>query len=173
MDFNNTSDQIRNFCVEKFNSEINNIYQSKLLERDIYNHTIEIAKQKNYKRNWDNKIFKNLYLNKIISIYTNIKKDSYVNNTTLLNKIKQNKIKNICKLNVTALHPDAWKELLNKKSKIDKIKYSIKPEAMTSLFKCRKCGSKSTSYYEVQTRSADEPMTQFVTCLQCNARWKQ
>ena len=39
--------------------------------------------------------------------------------------------------------------------------------------KCRKCGSRSTSYYEVQTRSADEPMTQFITCLDCNNRWKQ
>ena len=44
---------------------------------------------------------------------------------------------------------------------------------MTDAFKCRKCGSRSTSYYEVQTRSADEPMTQFITCLNCGNRWKQ
>ena len=61
----------------------------------------------------------------------------------------------------------------NIKSKRDKIKYELKPEAMTNLFKCRRCGSRETSYYEVQTRSADEPMTQFITCLQCNNRWKQ
>ena len=30
---------------------------------------------------------------------------------------------------------------------------------MTDQFKCRKCGSRSCSYYEVQTRSADQPMT--------------
>ena len=55
----------------------------------------------------------------------------------------------------------------------EKIKYELKPEAMTDTFKCNKCGSRETSYYEVQTRSADEPMTQFITCLNCNARWKQ
>ena len=44
----------------------------------------------------------------------------------------------------------------------EKIKSELKPEAMTNLFKCHKCGSRETSYYEVQTRSADEPMTQFI-----------
>ena len=28
------------------------------------------------------------------------------------------------------------------------------------------------SYYQLQTRSADEPMTTFVTCINCGARWK-
>ena len=57
--------------------------------------------------------------------------------------------------------------------KMDELKYKIKPEAMTDQFKCRKCFSRSCSYYEVQTRSADEPMTQFITCLNCKNRWKQ
>ena len=32
--------------------------------------------------------------------------------------------------------------------------------------------SKKTTYTQAQTRSADEPMTTFVTCLDCNHRWK-
>ena len=68
--------------------------------------------------------------------------------------------------------PVILKELLNAKSKRDKIKYELKPEAMTDLYKCRKCGSRKCSYYEMQTRSADEPMTQFFTCLDCKNRWK-
>ena len=64
-------------------------------------------------------------------------------------------------------------ELLDKKIKRDKLKYEMKPTAMTDQFKCRKCSSRSCSYYEVQTRSADEPMTQFITCLDCKNRWKQ
>lgn len=39
-------------------------------------------------------------------------------------------------------------------------------------FKCSKCGSKETVAREVQTRSADEPMTIFVTCVHCNNHWK-
>ena len=57
--------------------------------------------------------------------------------------------------------------------KKDKLKYELKPEAMTDMFKCNRCGSRSCTYYELQTRSADEPMTQFITCLTCKNHWKQ
>jgi DNA-directed RNA polymerase subunit M/transcription elongation factor TFIIS len=36
---------------------------------------------------------------------------------------------------------------------------------------CPKCKSKKTSYYQMQTRSADEPMTTYAQC-QCGHRWK-
>ena len=39
-------------------------------------------------------------------------------------------------------------------------------------FKCHKCGSKKTSFYQMQTRGADEPMTNFVNCHDCGKRWK-
>ena len=41
------------------------------------------------------------------------------------------------------------------------------------IFTCGKCKSQNTTYYEMQTRSADEPMTAFITCLKCGKRWKQ
>ena len=61
--------------------------------------------------------------------------------------------------------------LINSKIK-DENKFSPKIEASTDDFTCHKCKSKKCSYYQLQTRSADEPMTTFVTCLNCNARWK-
>jgi DNA-directed RNA polymerase subunit M/transcription elongation factor TFIIS len=39
-------------------------------------------------------------------------------------------------------------------------------------FKCGKCKSTKTTYYQMQTRSADEPMTTYVTCKGCGNRWK-
>ena len=42
----------------------------------------------------------------------------------------------------------------------------------TDQFKCGKCGKRKCTYYQMQTRSADEPMTTFVTCTVCNNRWK-
>lgn len=40
----------------------------------------------------------------------------------------------------------------------------------TSAFKCGKCGKKNTTYNQLQTRSADEPMTTFVMCNECGNR---
>jgi len=45
-------------------------------------------------------------------------------------------------------------------------------QASTDQFKCGKCGQRKCTYYQLQTRSADEPMTTFVTCTNCNNRWK-
>jgi len=42
----------------------------------------------------------------------------------------------------------------------------------TSLFKCGRCGKSNCSYNQLQTRSADEPMTTFVFCNDCGHRWK-
>uniref|UniRef100_H2MU42 Transcription elongation factor n=1 Tax=Oryzias latipes TaxID=8090 RepID=H2MU42_ORYLA len=42
----------------------------------------------------------------------------------------------------------------------------------TDLFTCGKCKGKCCTYTQVQTRSADEPMTTFVFCNQCGNRWK-
>ncbi|RMC15403.1 hypothetical protein DUI87_07594 [Hirundo rustica rustica] len=43
----------------------------------------------------------------------------------------------------------------------------------TDLFTCGKCKKKNCTYTQVQTRSADEPMTTFVVCNECGNRWKQ
>ncbi len=45
-------------------------------------------------------------------------------------------------------------------------------EEYEGIFKCKKCKSKKTSYYQLQTRSADEPMTTFVQCIECDNHWK-
>ncbi|KAF0046790.1 hypothetical protein F2P81_000423 [Scophthalmus maximus] len=42
----------------------------------------------------------------------------------------------------------------------------------TDLFTCGKCKGKCCTYTQVQTRSADEPMTTFVFCNECGNRWK-
>lgn len=45
-------------------------------------------------------------------------------------------------------------------------------QAETDQFKCGRCKQRRCKYYQMQTRSADEPMTTFVTCVNCGNRWK-
>ncbi|KFO33355.1 transcription elongation factor A protein 3-like [Fukomys damarensis] len=42
----------------------------------------------------------------------------------------------------------------------------------TDLLQCGKCKKKNCTYNQVQTLSADEPMTTFVLCNECGHRWK-
>jgi transcription elongation factor S-II len=70
------------------------------------------------------------------------------------------------------MNPTKWESLIIAKAKRDKTKYETTMEAATDTFTCRKCRSKKCTYYQMQTRSADEPMTTFVTCIDCGNRWK-
>jgi len=166
---------IRNQSCGKLNKIILNEKISRQIEQSMYNSTIQFSSENNIKKNWENKIFKSLYLARIRSIYTNLKEDSYLKNKNFKTKLLENDIdpKQISTLSNYDIFPEVWEELILKLSEKDKLKYELKPEAMTDMFKCRKCESRSCSYYEFQTRSADEPMTQFITCLDCNNNWKQ
>ena len=123
--FSNTSDVTRNKMVEYLNRVLNDNRLSRKVEKSIYNYIISISKEKNIQRKWSNSIFLKLYESKVLSIYSNLKKDSYIKNITFEKRLKDNKIKvkDIGTLSVYDIFPDNWKDLLNAKSKRDKIKY--------------------------------------------------
>lgn len=175
MTFSNHTDLTRNKHVMIIHKELQHASLSRQVEQQLYNASIRLAKERFIKRRWDNPLFTQIYISKIRSFYTNIAKKSYVKNPQFKQKILNGDIKvdTIADLTVYDICPEIWADLLDKKIKRDKLKYEMKPKAMTDQFKCRKCSSRSCSYYEVQTRSADEPMTQFITCLDCGNRWKQ
>jgi transcription elongation factor S-II len=69
-------------------------------------------------------------------------------------------------------HPDRWMDKLRQAAERDKALYSRKTTASMQMY-CSSCKKKTNcDYYQMQTRSADEPMTTFVTCLECDKRWK-
>ncbi len=124
---NSNNDSIRNNCVIKINTVVNNHDLSRNIEKSIFNTTINNATENNINRRWDNKIFYNLYFSKIRSIFTNLDKGSHIKNTYLLDKIKSGDIKaeDISKLSVYEIHPENWKSLIDAKIKRDKINDKI------------------------------------------------
>ncbi len=58
-----------------------------------------------------------------------------------------------------------WENFLRSQAE-DLTKYA------TDAFQCYKCKSRKCLYTQVQTRSADEPMTTRVKCLHCGNGWK-
>ncbi len=48
-----------------------------------------------------------------------------------------------------------------------------KPDLPTTDRECMKCGNKEAYYWLIQTRSSDEPPTQFFRCTQCRHVWRE
>jgi transcription elongation factor S-II len=144
------------------------------IEESIYNYTKDISGKRNVLPLWHNKSFKSIYTNKSISLYSNIDKSSYIKNNNLITKLKKNQIdiSTIAFLTYQQLFPEHWKIFLDERNKREKLMYEDVAEAMTDQFKCGRCKQRKCTYYELQTRSADEGMTTFITCLTCGNRWK-
>jgi transcription elongation factor S-II len=138
------------------------------LEKGIYNYALKEANNLKVVKKWDNPYYVQIYLDRMRTIYFNLAKPG------LLNSVKNGTItvKTLAFMTHQEMQPEKWDSLIQAKIKKDKSKYDTQQEAMTDTFKCRKCHSNKCSYYQMQTRSADEPMTTFVTCIECANRWK-
>lgn len=161
---------------EKFRENIHNKFVPILedetlslnMEKAIYNYAIKEANQRKIVKKWDNPLFVQLYADRLRSIYINLKIPE------LLEQIKSRELapQTVVFMTHQEFKPDHWRELIANKIKRDASRYTNNIEASTDMFTCKKCRSKRCTYYELQTRSADEPATIFVTCLDCGKNWK-
>lgn len=166
---------VRAKVTKKIDELINNVDLSCKIEEAIIQFSKDKAIHERIPRNWENELFRKIYLNKARSLYTNLNTESYVKNPNFKNKIISGKIQpdDIPGLTFQQVFPEHWKNLMDEKYKKEKMLYEEKPEAMTTQYKCGRCKSRKCTYYELQTRSADESMTIFITCINCGNRWKQ
>lgn len=148
--------------------------ESQDLEIGIFNYAIDYANENNIVCSWSYDLFKDIYISKARSIYANLKKDSYIGNTQLIERLNDNVFKphEIAIMKPDVLYPDRWKTIIDQELMRNKIAYEITEVSMTDKVICGKCKKNKISYYEKQIRSADEPMTAFFRCISCGHRWK-
>jgi transcription elongation factor S-II len=161
-------DEFRNNIKNKLNEFFKNEKNSSNLEKGIFNYALKEATRRKVIKKWDNPFFVQLYYDRLWSIYSNLKNPDLVelvNNETI-------KAHTIAFMTHQEMLPEKWKELIDAKIKRDKHKFENNIEAATDTFTCRKCHKNQCTYYQMQTRSADEPMTTFVQCISCGNRWK-
>ena len=143
-----------------------------IIEKSIYNTSIKIARARLVERSWNNTSFKSIYKHNYMKIMGNIKFNTNAN--FVLGKIKYGlwEPDKLVSMTPQELYPDMWEEVLLRNAKKMAMMGKEKREQGTSMFRCGKCKLNNCTYFQMQTRSADEPMTTFVTCLECSNRWK-
>ena len=139
------------------------------LEKGVFNYSVKEANSRKIVPKWENQQFVQIYLDRLRSIYLNLK------NEDLLKQIKSKEItaQNMESMSHQEMNPEHWKVLIEQKIKRDSNRFNTNIQASTDMYVCRKCKSRRSSYYEMQTRSADEPATIFVTCLDCGLNYKR
>ena len=150
---------------------LNNKPMSENMEKACLNVCLQVGKKKKMICRWENKIFLMLYINKVKQVLYNIDPK---NNRHIYDKLKNKETKSyeVPFMTHQELNPAIWEPIIKEKIKRDKSKYEINMEAATEEFTCYRCGKNKCTYYELQTRSADEPMTTYVSCLHCGNHWK-
>lgn len=160
----------RTLAVSKFNEFLNE-KTSKKLEISLFNFIIVKSRAEKIERSWENNQFRLFYANKARSLYFNLK------NGVLKNKIenKDFDIKHIPYMEPWDLWPEKYEKIFQKKLAKEMIQLQREVEAQSctqGMFTCEKCHSNSTTFFSLQTRSADEPMTNYITCIACGHKWK-
>lgn len=153
----------------------NRIIQSQQIEMSIYNYSVKQSQKTYIFAHWENPIFVSIYLNKAKSIISNLCTKFGVKNTQIWDNITKNKINllTIADLSYNELWPENWQAIKDEQIKIEQMRKEAIQASATDMFKCPRCKKCNCTYFELQTRSADEPMTIFITCLECGLKWKQ
>lgn len=140
------------------------------LEKGIFNETIKFCKENKIELKWSVLDFSKKYSQLARKVIANL---TYTPNSKDVKKKILNNTwppETIASKSHEELYPEFYSNI---KLKIMARYINKNPEQEhDGFFTCGKCKSKKTTYTQAQTRSADEPMTTFVTCLNCEHRWK-
>jgi DNA-directed RNA polymerase subunit M/transcription elongation factor TFIIS len=145
------------------------------LEKHILIASFNYAKTKFIGRNWKVPEFCEIYTQKMKSIVSNIHPNSPVNNTRLINRVLEGEfdLYTLAYMSAYEMYPENWFKLKDKLLQREQKILEGNKSMATDQFKCRRCSKRECTYYELQTRSADEPMTIFITCLNCGKEWRK
>jgi len=145
------------------------------LEKGIYNASIQDAKRLGARCHWENPEFIEVYKGVARRTLVNLIPDQYIGNGRLLERLKDGEFPahQIPFMTAREMYPENWQVLADEQLKRETTMLDGNPEEGSDMFTCKRCKKSRTRYWEMQTRSADEPMTIFIRCLNCGKEWRQ
>lgn len=145
------------------------------IEISIYNYAITQAEKFHIYSHWENPVFIPYYVDKAKSLISNLCEDFGVCNTRLKTLVVEHKVDllKLANMSYQELWPENWQAIKDEQIKLEQMRKDAIKSKATDMFKCPRCAKRNSIYFELQTRSSDEPMTQFITCQECGLHWKQ
>ncbi len=142
------------------------------LERWTFNTVIERCKRQGYPLFWANPTVPWLYTHKALAVRHNLRAAPEV-----LEKVRTGglSMSELFEMKPWQIRPDLWEEAFEAAARKELRHSEYQPDPATlpdGQFQCEKCRSRKTTFYQLQTRAADEPMTCFIRCANCGRRWK-
>lgn len=169
---------VRGRVLQKFEGALGgDATKAQNLEVCLYNWTVRTCFRDRIARFWSNPKFRYRYTTRALSLCFNLR---HPRNPELGDRVRAGEVsvKALANMTPREMFPRLYEELEERrraeKERLRKKKGKKEEEEVPDgLLTCRRCRSKKTVYMLAQTRSADEPMTAFVTCLACGNRWKE
>lgn len=147
----------------------------KNLEVAIFLSTLHAAEKRHIAKVWTYPLFTQLYSSIARTVVGNLNPNTYIQNKNLFKRFEDGELslEEIASFGHTDLYPEIWKDSLIRQFEREKRQLEGNRSMATDQFLCKGCKKRECTYYELQTRSADEPMTIFIQCLNCGKRWRQ
>ena len=146
-------------------------HTSPIMAREMEKSILEYTKQsfKNKRKNtsetlkWSDLRVRSLYIQKMRMILNNIQ--------PLLKMVENNQIA-VCEVAFQThvqIKPELWNPIIDamKQREMLTMLMDNDEDSYQGMLKCNQCSSWNTRYIEFQTRSADEPLTVFMRCVDC------
>ena len=155
----NNKHQVRTKLITMFQKDLDlSEIEAQDLEIGIFNSSIDYANSLKITTSWSCELFA----------------ETYIKNEKLIDRLKQREFlpHKLPYMSAVEVFPEVWKDLMEKHQRKIKGAYEIKQVSMAEDIKCGKCKKNKVTYYELQTRSGDEAITQYFSCICCGHKWK-
>lgn len=148
--------------ISKLASILTDIATSIQIEAGVFEFSLTYCSMRNYRES----MLLAVYNDKIYDIIQNLDPNSPMQNKTLRMALDNQQIQPqiVPFLTPQDLHPERWEKIIKKMRLKDEKKKNM---AVTDLYQCRKCKGRRCTVTVLQLRSADEPMTHIIKCVDC------
>jgi len=170
MRFSHIYDEVRAKCCEMISNAITSHGE---LPDDIIDTPDNLAEQLEEEIFKEMKETNSFYKNRVRSRVHNLKdpKNGIFRSNVLCGNITPAQLARMSAEEMASDDLKATRDRLAKEA-MDDAQLAIAEGTRTDLLQCGKCKKRDCIYNQMQTRSADEPMTTFVLCNVCGNRWK-